>query len=321
MKKISVIVPVYNLEDCVLRCLESLRNQDLPSDEYEVIFVDDGSTDGTAELLRRHLPENGRLISQKNNRQGAARNNGLRHAEGKYVWYVDGDDAAAPNVLGKLYAAMEANALDVLFFEYIEVLFDGTQRPGPAIAGDCGRVYSGREYLALRTLSLGPVYVYNREFLLRHALFFMEGVSFEDSELMPRVCYCAQRIMNWEGPIPYLRHVREGSTTTVFKPERVSDLAKVVSQMLNFAHAVRGDTEASHIAYYAAMVFNTFFARYRRLTRHEKRGITLPPGFSRTRVVRAMRDSRFPKYRLEGLALRLLWPFIFTFSGKSAGSP
>lgn len=319
MKKISVIVPVYNLEDCVLRCLESLRNQDLPPEEYELIFVDDGSTDDTAELLRRHLPENGRLISQKNNRQGAARNNGLRHAGGKYVWYVDGDDAAAPNVLGKLYAAMEANALDVLFFEYVEILPDGMRRPGPAIAGGCGRVYSGGEYLALRTLSLGPVYMYNREFLLRHSLFFMEGVSFEDSELMPRVCYHARRIMNWDEK-PYLRYVREGSTTTVFKPDRVSDLAKVVSRMLDFAHAVRGDAQSGDIAYYAAMVFNTFFSRYRRLTRREKQGVLLPAGLSRTRVVQAMQDSRFPKYRLEGLALRLLWPFFFPCADKSAGS-
>lgn len=99
---VSVIIPAYNCEKTLKDCLESVEGQRLK--EKEIIVVNDGSTDYTADLLRLH-PGNIRVITQKNSGAGAARNNGLMHANGKFVAFMDTDDKyPSSNVLEKLVA-------------------------------------------------------------------------------------------------------------------------------------------------------------------------------------------------------------------------
>lgn len=101
--ELSIIIPVYNSENYLADCLDSCLNQTLRlNEEYEVICVNDGSTDNTDAILRRYEQMGVIVIAQKNKGVSAARNNGLRNAKGDYVWFVDSDDCIYPSCLTTL---------------------------------------------------------------------------------------------------------------------------------------------------------------------------------------------------------------------------
>lgn len=136
--KLSIIVPIYNVEPYLRKCVESLLTQDLDPAEYEIILVDDGSTDGSGEIAEqlagkseevRGKSEEGRgksvpritAIHQPNGGLSAARNTGIMAAQGDYVCFVDSDDYWEPNVLGSLMTQVELDDLDVLRFKWQNV--------------------------------------------------------------------------------------------------------------------------------------------------------------------------------------------------------
>ena len=114
--KISIIVPVYQAEKYIERCLKSLTAQNL--DKYEIIWVDDGSTDHSAEIIHRIAKTNQKIryFFQHNQGVSAARNRGMREAQGQYLMFVDADDYIKKNVLKELYKKAEKNKLDILVF-------------------------------------------------------------------------------------------------------------------------------------------------------------------------------------------------------------
>ena len=122
--KLSIVVPLYNKEKYIERCLDSLLAQDLPSSEYEIIVVDDGSTDSSysiaSDYSEKHL--NIKLFNQKNQGAGAARNKGLDLASGDYVYFLDADDYIASNVLNVLLTTGEKHQLEILGFKTIETV-------------------------------------------------------------------------------------------------------------------------------------------------------------------------------------------------------
>ena len=123
MKKLSVIVPVYKVEQYLHKCVDSLVGQDLLPEEIEIILVDDGSPDRCGEICDEyasHYPHI-KVIHRENGGLSAARNNGVEEAQGKYVQFVDSDDYLEPNVLKFLVEKMEHDQLDVLRFNYQNV--------------------------------------------------------------------------------------------------------------------------------------------------------------------------------------------------------
>lgn len=114
--KLSIVIPVYNSEEYLRDCLNSVFDQCLPPDEYEVICVNDGSTDSSLEILRRYSEKhsNLKIISQKNAGQGAARNAGADAARGKYLWFVDSDDFVDTDCFKDIVGIMETKSVDFL---------------------------------------------------------------------------------------------------------------------------------------------------------------------------------------------------------------
>lgn len=117
--KLSVIIPYYNGEQWVRKCLESLLKQDLRADEYEIIVVDDGSTH-SIETLMKYVNEYPHIhyLHQENQKHAAARNFGLTIAQGDYVFFCDCDDFVAENVLGRLCDLAAGEAADILLFNH-----------------------------------------------------------------------------------------------------------------------------------------------------------------------------------------------------------
>ena len=105
IKKISIIIPVYNVEKYIVQCINSALHQDLSENEYEILIIDDESPDHSVDLIRKkfdNIPSI-KIISQKNKGLGGARNTGIKNASGEYLLFLDSDDFLLPNVLKELY--------------------------------------------------------------------------------------------------------------------------------------------------------------------------------------------------------------------------
>ena len=124
MIKTSVIIPVYNTEKYLVECLESVLNQS--QKELEIIAVDDGSTDHSLDILYQYqkVYKNLQVYSQKNSRQGTARNNGLQYAKGEYIYFLDSDDTIDPETLEDCYRQAKEKNLDIVLFDS-KVIIEG----------------------------------------------------------------------------------------------------------------------------------------------------------------------------------------------------
>lgn len=118
--KLSIIIPVYNVEKYLGRCLDSLLKQDLDLADYEIIAVNDGSTDASESILQKYAGEYANLkwVTTANQGVSEARNHGCNMAEGEYLLFVDADDYVAPNTLNQIYQTLVRNQLDVLVMDY-----------------------------------------------------------------------------------------------------------------------------------------------------------------------------------------------------------
>lgn len=130
MIELSFVIPAYNAEKYIERCLYSIFSQDVDECRYEVIVIDDGSTDGTLRILKRLSESHGNLhiISQENQGVSISRNRGFRMAAGEYVWFVDADDYIMPNSFIVLSGYVSEDHLDVLFFGMNIETTDGVQK-------------------------------------------------------------------------------------------------------------------------------------------------------------------------------------------------
>lgn len=195
MKKLSIIIPVYNVEKYVGKCLESCLNQDIPKDEYEIIVVNDGTKDNSVQVIEKYItPENNiRLIHRKNGGLSAARNTGLMEAKGEYVWFVDSDDTITP---GSIKAIMEgcSDSIDMLGIQYKLVYDDATKNKNICSAIVDG-IRDGRYVTKYGRIAIPvPFCIYRHKFLKEKNLLFAEGKIHEDSEFKPRAIYLADRI-------------------------------------------------------------------------------------------------------------------------------
>ena len=183
--KLSVIVPVYNVEKFLPRCLDSLLRQGMDDGEWEVICVNDGSPDGSARILAEYeqkRPDIFKVITQENQGLGSARDKGMKAAQGEYISFVDSDDYVVDGAFRYLYDKFcNDQKPDVLNFRCRNVFTDGTTLADPDAKPDGEVVYDGDgtdEYNREKI-----IYVWNnffrREYLLAHHIQF-ELVTWED---------------------------------------------------------------------------------------------------------------------------------------------
>ncbi len=200
MLRLSVIVPVYQVEKYLPKCVDSLLCQDLSPEEYEIILVDDGSPDRCGAICDEYAAGHPhiKVIHRPNGGLSAARNSGIEVAQGQYVQFVDSDDYLEPNVLKFLVNKMEQDQLDVLRFNYQNVnsryrVFEPNKASKP-FADYRDEVCDGLTFLNER---LGYA-CYACQFMVRRELLqtclFKEGIYFEDTEWTPRLLLQAKRV-------------------------------------------------------------------------------------------------------------------------------
>ncbi|MEG1884437.1 MAG: glycosyltransferase family 2 protein, partial [Clostridia bacterium] len=130
MIRLSIIIPVYNVQDYLPQCMESVLRQ--IGDDQEVVLVDDGSTDTCPQICDQYVAEHDcvRVVHQSNQGLSSARNMGMRHANGEYLLFLDSDDILLPEAIKRIEVALEqcVNA-DAIMFSYAELDVDGKVGP------------------------------------------------------------------------------------------------------------------------------------------------------------------------------------------------
>lgn len=187
MKEIllSIIVPMYNVQDYIHRCLESLLDQDIPEEQYEIILVDDGSRDKTLEYAQKIGERHGniRIFSQENRGVSAARNYGIDMAQGKYIWFVDGDDYILGDCLGIILEKAMKNNMDILSFSYeVSEKNERIQSRGVHEGVEIEKVCTGTEYIGnYQYANMVWDSLFRTGYLKEKGLRFIEGRYCEDS--------------------------------------------------------------------------------------------------------------------------------------------
>lgn len=207
---LSFIIPVYNTEEYVGICIKSLLEQDISKDEYEIICVNDGSSDGSLEVLEQFSRKNTNVIviNQKNSGVCASRNKGLDAARGEYIWFIDSDDFIQKNILGTLMKLVKETQCERLvishyFFEDVRDMDEEKITENKMKVNT-----SWKDSVVWRSL-------FKKEFLTHHNLrFHYEDLVYgEDALFMYEVKRCIPRIIEFPQPI-YFHRARMGSAST-----------------------------------------------------------------------------------------------------------
>ena len=244
--KLSIIIPIYNTSQWLRRCLMSCVDQGLKADEYEIIAVNDGSTDDSLDELERLREElrsgdaafsNLVIVNQENQGLSMARNAGLRVAQGEYVWWVDGDDFLQPRCAAKLVQRLDRERLDVLCFR-LNLYTDGNPAKVEKFHisdHSHGRVLDGSTFLL--KVNMPPAAwcaIYRRDFLQAKQLEFLPGVYHEDQEFTPRAYFFAERIA-LDRMVVYNYVQRPGSIMNSLIVKRSHDLLQICDRLWDFA--------------------------------------------------------------------------------------
>lgn len=227
MLRLSIIVPVYNVSKYLAKCLDSLLSQDLESDEYEIIVVNDGSTDNSGDIAQQYVGKysNIILIEQENQGLSGARNAGTKLAKGKYIQFVDSDDYLETNVLKTLVDKMDADNLDILRFNYQNVneqykVYEPYKEHKPFVDYR-DEICEGLIFLTERLgyACYAVQFMIRSELLKRDENLFKVGIYFEDTEWTPRILTQAKRVTS-TGLMVYNYLLRQGSITNSVSIEK-----------------------------------------------------------------------------------------------------
>jgi len=202
MVKISVIIPVYNAEKYLKECLDSIINQTF--EDIEIICINDGSTDNSLNILEDYGKNDSRIriMSQENNGQGSARNNGLGISKGEYIYFMDADDKIELNTLKDCYDVIVKDNLDFVMFQLINFdekkgfyqINDYDMPNIGKLVGDSIFSYKDLKDLIFQ-VAVSPVNkLYVKQFLDDINVKFPEDVIFEDNIFFWNVFLSAERI-------------------------------------------------------------------------------------------------------------------------------
>ena len=218
--KLSIIIPVYNVEGYLRQCLDSIYSQDL--NDCEVILVNDGSTDGSPSILDEYVSHYSRittLVSKRNGGLSSARNAGFAKAKGEFVYYVDSDDYLTAGAVSTILSVVNANRSDFYYLDCVVTNRGKRLIHFPFACREDGRSTSLFDRLYESGVSILPnsfSYVYSRLFLLQYNLTYCEGLTHEDA-LFKYQCFLTDgsvSAIHVQEPFYVYRVGREGSICT-----------------------------------------------------------------------------------------------------------
>ena len=254
MIKLSVIIPVYNTEQFLHKCLSSCVDQ--LEDGVEIIIVNDGSPDNSQSIIDYYCSKfsSVRAITQQNQGLSVARNTGLESAKGDYVWFVDSDDWIKPGAFHEILQHIsDGKDLDLLTIRRVGCANEKIN--------NFHGIISGKQLLLSENFEHGAVfYIYKRSFLNEHLLRFKPGIYHEDTEFTPRLLYYAERCGSIDIPL-YNVTINTNSITRTGNPKKSYDLIVVVRSLWNFRNRVVEEQDVQRVfAKVTSVALNNAFA-------------------------------------------------------------
>lgn len=226
---LSIIIPIYNTEQYLEKCLDSIVNQ--YSDNIEIILVNDGSTDGSKNICSNYVNKirNIKYLEQTNQGQSTARNNGIKTSRGQYIWFVDSDDWIKEGAIAKITKEITNNSLEMLSFSGVS-FFEHSQNYGTPYQLMSISTTNGVEYIKTHKV-FNPApwnYIYNKNFLLSNNIFFKDDMILED-DYFNLICFsCLNKIKKIPETI-YIYRRRENSTyTSEVTPKRLYSILELI---------------------------------------------------------------------------------------------
>lgn len=234
---LTIIVPVYNVENYIRSSLESLFRQGLDERRFEVVVVNDGTKDKSMEVIQDIIAQhsNVTVVNQENQGLSVARNTGLKHAAGEYILFVDSDDLLIDNTLKSLLDCAVSTSVDMVMGDFVKLSDKQIDNYVPSfsevesieMSGEDAFVHylNPRECFVWRTL-------YRRHFLLDNSIMFIPGIYFEDVPFTTECYLKAERCISM--PIPfYIYRQRPNSIVSSINKKKINDFNIVIEHLWN----------------------------------------------------------------------------------------
>lgn len=240
MYKVSIIIPVYNVEDYIEECLDSICNQTL--EDIEIICVDDGSTDNSSSILNNYAKTDSRIkiFTKENGGQASARNLGIEKASGEYIAFVDSDDFIEPEMFEKLYIKAEEDNLDLVMCKIATydnqtgIIKDNVWYYMLGVFRDFEKdIFTHNDTKDFTcNIAVTPYNkIYKSNLLKNNNILFPEGLIFEDEKFFFDVYLRAKRVSVVDEFLYYYRVNRKGSTVNMEKNKDYSDIISISKQI------------------------------------------------------------------------------------------
>lgn len=236
--KLSIIVPVYNVEKYVERCILSIVSQGISEKDYELICVNDGSTDHSSDILlnlRSKYPFI-QLIYQNNSGLSAARNKGLEYATGDYIFFIDSDDWIADNSLSFLLELIDKNRVDILLFGCCQIDDKGKQKWLISNLSTSDKPMLVKDYMVDNTIrSAAWAGIFSRHLFVENNLLMKKGFYAEDDDFVVRIFSVANNVMSVKRLV-YFYYQREDSISNnkLNKEKIVYDKLQIVEDLKGY---------------------------------------------------------------------------------------
>lgn len=254
---VSVIVPIYNVEKYLKCCLESLVKQ-VFSGDYEIICINDGSTDDSLKIIKEYesLYSNVRVIDQENKGLSGARNSGIKISRGDYIIFLDSDDYLKDeNAIDIMYRQAIEHKLDIVIVDF-EYNFEQKTKNYRLNRSNVikNKILSGQVFFdeGIRTKSISSVVwnkMYKRDFIEQNKLYFIEGILHEDMEYTPRALYKANKVKYVDKVLIAYRQ-REGSIMSSNKQRnKAKDYVTIIESLEDMYYEFKTQSLSNQIAY------------------------------------------------------------------------
>lgn len=241
--KVSVLIPVFNTEEYLVECLDSILKQSLQ--DIEILVMDDGSTDGSKGLLEKYCIKDSRvsLFSQENSGQSVARNNLIDLAKGEYIYFMDSDDILNSEALARCYIVAERDKLDIVTFD-ADIIYECSMKPLSYNYNRVGQIPSvvlpGEKMLSVAVMNgsyrAAPWLLFvKREFMQSCGVRFFPGIIHED-ELFTAKLYISARRVSYIPEMFFTRRVRASSTMTKrFSEKNFLGYYVVINELIKYS--------------------------------------------------------------------------------------
>lgn len=282
----------------------SCINQDAElAKDYEIICVNDGTKDRSADIAREIASAylGIRIINQDNSGLSVARNTGLKHSKGEFVWFVDSDDWIEAKCLSALFDKLSSN-IDMLNIQ-CNCVYEDTGQSEKQKSHITQSTYCGIDVFKQGTYpTMAQLSIYRTQFLIDNSLLFYPGIFHEDTEFTPRALYYAKNVCIYDKYIYNYLQRSSGSITSNYKIKNALDALTVCDNLYNFSKSLGIHLQTFYAERISQIIF-THIYRYRYLQQTEK-SIVFQRMMEKRYLFEYMDNALSFKYKLFGHILR-----------------